>query len=352
MKRKLVLENGLEFIGSSFGKVGDVIAEIVFNTSVVSYHEVLSDPLYSNQMVLMTYPIIGTYGLADEDYDPKNTFVKAYIIKEYNDIPSNFRSTRTLVDAMEENNIIGLCGVDTRAIAKIIRDEGTMFGYICDVDKSVDGALKEIQNYKENKPSEKVTCKKVWYARTANPIYQVVAIDLGCKTSVIKSLNSVGINVTVVPSSSTYEDIMKFKPNGILFTNGPSSPIDNLEIVELAKKFIGNIPVMGLSLGMEIIALAYGANTYKMKFGHHGSNITIRNVNNNKLQIVSENRLYGIEKESIKNTDLKITYENILDGSVEGIKDVKNKVIGFGFEPQTVIDNEEYIFTQFINLMK
>ena len=299
----------------------------------------------------MTYPLIGTYGLADEDYDPKNTFVKAYIIKEYNDIPSNFRSTRTLVDAMEENNIVGLCGVDTREITKTIRDNGTMFGYICSEEKSVEEALKEIENYKNNRLSEKVTCKKVWYARTYNPLYQVVAIDLGCKTSDIKALNGVGVNVTVVPSTSSYEDIMKFKPNGILLTNGPSSPSDNKEIVELVKKFIGKLPILGLSLGMNIIGLSYGATSYKMKFGHHGSNATIKNLNTDKLQIVSENRLYGLDLSSLENTNLKITHLNVLDNTVEGIIDEENKVLGFGFEPQTVVDNDEYIFRQFINLM-
>ena len=196
MKFKLVLENGKEFKGLNFGSRTTTIGEIFFSTSMVGYQDLLSDPSYFGKIVCMSYPLIGNYGLTDEDYDFKSIYIKGYVVKENNDSPSNFRSTRTLSDAMEENGVVGISDVDTREIVKIIRDEGTMKAIICEEDKPLYECLQELKEYQEtNNPVQEVSCKKVWYSRTANPKYTIVIIDLGVKNTLVKKINEYGLNV-------------------------------------------------------------------------------------------------------------------------------------------------------------
>ena len=351
MKYKLVLENDKEFTGLSFGYKKQIIGEIFFSTSMVGYQDILSDPSYYGKIACMTYPLIGNYGLTDDDYDYKKIFIKGYVVRENNDFPSNFRATRSLKDAMEENEIVGLSDIDTRELTKIIRDEGIMKAMICDVTKSKEECLKEIKEYEEcSNPVAAVSCKKVWYSRTNNPLYTVVVLDLGAKTSLIKKLNEYGLNVIIVPFNTPVENIRKLKPNGIIISNGPGNPNIQDDVKETISKLKGRYPLLGLGLGAQILSLTYGANVDKMTHGHQGSNLSIRNIETNKIEISNQNHFYDIK--NLENELITITHINVIDNTIEGFKDESNKVIGVQYQIQDVLNQNENLIKNFIKLMK
>ncbi|MGN1080772.1 MAG: carbamoyl phosphate synthase small subunit, partial [Acutalibacteraceae bacterium] len=240
VRKKLVLEDGDEYYGYGFGCDCERVCEIVFNTSVVGYQEIISDPSYTYQAVVMTYPLIGNYGIADEDYETKVPTIGGLIVREYNDLPSNFRYTKTLSEVMEEYKIPGISGLDTRKLARSIRDLGSRRGIITSADTSAEKALEKIKNTPvPHDAVGKVSCKKRWYSRTANAKYNVVAIDCGIKLNIIRSLNSRACNVTVMPYNTTAEEVIKCRPDGIFLSNGPGDPEDVTPVIELVKKLRG-----------------------------------------------------------------------------------------------------------------
>ena len=353
--RKLVLANGKVFYGIGFGSPKDVVAEIVFNTSMVGYQEILSDSSYCGQMVCMTYPLIGNYGITDEDYESKSIKMSGFVVREYNDSPSNFRATKTLGDVMEENDCVGISNVDTREIARIIRDSGSQLAMITDISTPDEECLKILKGRDfDHDQLDRVSTKKVWYSRTANPIYTICAIDCGIKMNIVREFNKFGCNVVVLPYTSTYEDVMKYNPDGLFISNGPGNPEDAKEVIELVKEAKGKLPIFGICLGHQIIGLAYGAKTYKMKFGHRGANHPVKNLINNTIEITSQNHSFAIDKESLKNTDLEITHINVIDNELEGMRDVKNKVISIQYHPESAAgpEDSEYLFKQFIDLLE
>lgn len=350
-KRKLVLENGLVFEGNGFGSNKEVIAELVFNTSVVGYQEILSDPANYGRMICMTYPVIGSYGLTDEDYESKSITVSALIVREYNDIPSNFRYTHKLSEVMDEYDIPGIEGVDTRQIAKIIRDSGTMKALICDIDKPMSECMSLIGNYLEDfSLVSKVSTKKVMHSRTTNPLYTVVAVDLGIRRSLVKMLNASGCNVVVVPYNTSVEAIMKFKPDGIIITDGPGNPACCMEAINLVKELKGKLPILGIGHGQEIIALAYGANIYKEKSGHNGCNLPVKNVLTGKIQITTQNSLYACDEDTLKNK-LSVTHINVLDKTVAGVINEEDMVLAIQYKP-ALNDDKDNVFNRFVALIK
>lgn len=351
--KKLVLENGAIFEGVGFGSKNEAIAELVFNTAVVGYQEILSDPSNCNQIVCMAYPVIGNYGLTDEDYESHSITVSGVVVREYNDVPSNFRFTHKLGEVMDENNVAGISEVDTRQIVRIIRDNGTMKALICDIDKPIDECMAQIKAYQAPKNVVQIaSSKKVWHSRTMNPLYTVVAVDCGIKRSLVKMLNEIGCNVVVVPYNTTPEQILKYKPSGLFLTDGPGNPNDVIEVINLVKEMKGKLPILGVGLGQEIITLAYGAKIYKQKVGHNGCNLPVRNLKTNKIEITNQNDLYAVCAESLKNTTLKITHVNVLDGIPEGIEDLENGVIAIQYNPLPNPESDEYIFNRFAKLMK
>ena len=349
--RKLVLENGKVFEGEAFGADAEKVAEIVYNTSVVGYQETFSDPSNLEYIMVMGYPVIGSYGLTDEDYESQDLTISGLVVREYSKYPSNFRYTHELAERMDENNIPGISGVDTREILRIIKEEGSMRAMIANIDTPVDVCLKKIKEYSVPKDVvARISTKKVWYSRTLNYKYTVACIDLGLKRSLIKMLKDLSCNVVVLPYNATIDTIMKYKPNGLFISDGPSNPYDVCDVIKTINELKGKMPILGVGLGQEIIELAYGAKLYKQKVGHNGSNIPVRNLKTKKIEITSQNDQYAVDSKSLENTELTATHENVIDGIITGVEDKKNKVIAVQYNPAPS-DSEDYVFKRFVNLM-
>ena len=354
-KRKLVLEDGAEDCGEGFGWDGDRVCEIVFNTSVVGYQEIISDPSYTDQAVVMTYPLIGNYGTADEDYETKVPTIGGLIVREYNDQPSNFRYTRTLAEVMEEYRVPGISGIDTRRLARSIRDAGSRRGLITNADTEKAAALETIRRTPvPHDAVARVSCKKRWYARTANARFNVVAIDCGIKLNIIRSLNARGCNVTVVPYDTPAAEVEKMKPDGIFLSNGPGDPEDVTPVIELVRSLRGKYPIFGICLGHQIIALACGAAPYKLKFGHRGGNHPVKNRETGKIEITAQNHSYAVREDSLTGTGLTVTHQNLLDGTVEGLKDAENRMFSVQYHPESAPGPQDsaYLFDQFVAWME
>lgn len=352
--KKIVLEDGLEFLGYSFGADKETICEIVFNTSMVGYQEIVSDPSYTYQMVVMTYPLIGNYGITDDDYETTKPTIGGLIVREYNDMPSNFRYTKTLSEYLEENNIPGIYGVDTRKLTRSIRDKGSRLVLITDISTTKEEAVKKLRNYVMPKDAvSKVSCKKKWYSRTSNPRFNVVAIDCGIKLNIIRSLKKRGCNVTIVPYNTTAEKIEELKPDGVFLSNGPGDPENVPEVIETVKKLKGKYPIFGICLGHQLISLAYGAKTYKLKFGHRGGNHPVKNLKTGKIEITSQNHSYAVDEESLKKTELVATHINLLDNTIEGVECKKDKIFSVQYHPESAPGPQDssYLFDEFIKLM-
>ncbi len=353
--RKLVMEDGAEYYGTGFGYTGDAVCEIVFNTSMVGYQEIISDPSYTYQAVVMTYPLIGNYGTADEDYETKIPTIGGLIVREYNDLPSNFRYTKTLSEVMEEYKIPGLAGIDTRKLTRSIRDLGSRRGIITNADTPTDDALEKIKSTPvPHDAVAHVSCKKRRYSRTANAKYSVVAIDCGIKLNIIRSLNARGCNVTVMPYNTSAAEVEKMKPDGIFLSNGPGDPEDVIPVIDLVKKLRGKYPIFGICLGHQMICLACGAETYKLKFGHRGGNHPVKNLETGKIEITSQNHSYAVNEKSLENTGLKVTHINLLDNTVEGVSDEKSKMFSVQYHPESAPGPQDsaYLFDKFTSLME
>lgn len=353
--KKIVLEDGEEYLGYGFGANVESICEIVFNTSMVGYQEIVSDPSYTYQMVVMTYPLIGNYGITDEDYETKQPTIGGLIVRDYNDMPSNFRYTKTLSEYLEENNIPGIYGVDTRRLTRSIRDKGSRKVIITDINTSKENALKKIKEFNIPKDAvSKVSCKKKWYSRTANAQFNIVAVDCGIKLNIIRNLNNRGCNVTVVPYNTTAEEIINLKPDGVFLSNGPGDPEDVIEVIKLVKELKGKYPIFGICLGHQMISLAYGAKTYKLKFGHRGGNHPVLNLQTDKIEITSQNHSYAVDEKTLKGTGLEVTHKNILDNTIEGVQSRKDKIFSVQYHPESAPGPQDssYLFDKFIEIMK
>lgn len=352
--KKIVLENGKEFYGYGFGADVTAINELVFNTSMVGYQEIISDPSYTDQMVCMTYPLIGNYGMTDEDYETKVPTMGGLIVREYNDLPSNFRYTKTLSEVLLEYDIPGISGVDTRMITRIIRDEGSQKVMICDANKPLVDALQMVRDYQiPTDMVSRVSCKKRWYSRTPNHKYDVVAIDCGIKHNIIRKLNEKGCNVTVVPFDTSADEIMKMQPDGLFLSNGPGNPEDVQPVINVVKELHGQLPIFGICPGHQMISLALGAKTFKMKFGHRGGNHPVMNIETGKIEITSQNHSYAVDVKSLEGTPLTLTHKNLLDDTAEGVESAENKLFSVQYHPESAPGPQDsaYLFDKFIDLM-
>jgi len=353
--RKIVLEDGSVFPGYGFGDWQDKVCEIGFCTSMVGYQEIISDPSCADQMVVMTYPLIGNYGIADEDFESRVMSIGGLIVSEYNDQPSNFRYTKTLSEILEENRIPCIEGIDTRQLTRHIRDNGTCKVLITDIDTPMEFAMHTLRETEIPRDAvARVSCKKRWYSRTANHKFNVVAVDCGIKLNIIRMLKEKGCNVTVVPWDTKAEDILRMNPDGLVISNGPGNPEDVPEVIELIREIRGKLPVFGISLGHQVTALAYGAKTVKMKRGHAGGNLPVKNLITGRVEITAQNHGYAVDEASLEGTGLTVTHRNLLDGSVEGIASEADRIFCVQYNPESAPGPQDsiYLFDQFIAMMR
>ena len=352
--RKIVLENGLEMPGLGFGANVDAVNEIVFNTAMAGYQEIVTDPSYTAQAVVMTYPLIGNYGITDEDYETKTPTLGGMIVREYNDMPSNFRYTKTLSEILEENGIPGIQGVDTRRLTRVIRDEGSQKVLITSADTPHEEAMDILKSYQmPTDQVRRVSCKKKWYARTANHRFNVVAVDCGIKLNIVRKLNEYGWNVTVVPYDTPAVTVLSFAPDGLFLSNGPGNPEDVTPVINLVKQLHGRLPIFGICLGHQMISLAFGAQTYKMKFGHRGGNHPVKNLLTGKIEITSQNHSYAVKPDSLAGTPLKMTHLNLLDDTLEGLRSDEEQLFSVQYHPESAPGPQDsaYLFGEFIAMM-
>ncbi|MCF0143112.1 MAG: glutamine-hydrolyzing carbamoyl-phosphate synthase small subunit [Parasporobacterium sp.] len=353
--RKLIFEDGREYPGYSFGDTESKVLEIVFNTSMVGYQEILSDPSYTYQAVVMTYPLIGNYGMADDDYETLNPTLGAFIVSEYNDTPSNFRSRETLGDVMKRYHIPGIYGIDTRKLTRAIRDFGSCKVLITDITTTKEEGLKILSETEVPTDAvSKVTPKEIYRSEAEDALYHVVAIDCGMKQNIVRSLNKKKCNVTVVPYNTTADTIRGLKPDGVFISNGPGDPRDVPELIDTIRELKGEYPIFGICLGHQIISLAYGAECYKLKFGHRGGNHPVRNELTGRIEITSQNHSYAVNVESVKKTPLKITHINLLDNTVEGVACEEDHVFSVQYHPESAPGPEDsgYLFDRFTALIE
>lgn len=350
--KKLVLENGIEMKGFSFGADRPAVGEIIFNTSMVGYQEVISDPAYAGQIVVMTYPPMGQYGIADEDFESRHLSIAGLIAREYCDTPSNFRYTKSLSEELSEESVPALYGLDTRMLTCIIRDNGSMKAAIVDEDVPLEKALEMIADCKSASTAvESVTTAKRWFKRTPHHKHDVVVIDFGVKMSLIDCLTESGCNVTVVPFNATTEEILGFNPDGVLLSSGPGNPALLPETIGTLNALKGKLPIAGIGLGHELIAMSYGAKIKKLAPGHHGGR-PVRNLETGRIEAVEHNHGYAVSATNLPKT-LKVCFEDVVDKSIEGLKCEKDKVITCAFYPEGAPGPKvESFFTKFIGWME
>ena len=353
--KKLILEDGSEYYGYGFGADKEAVCEIVFNTSMAGYQEIVSDPSYTDQAIVMSYPLIGNYGITDEDFESKLLNLGGLIVREINDFPSNFRFTRTLSELLEDADVPGVYGVDTRKLVRSIRDFGSRKVLITDAATSLEDGLKKLKETELKRDQvARCSCRKRWYSRTSNPKYSVVAIDCGMKMNIVRELNAHGCNVTVVPYNTSAEEILRMKPDGLFISNGPGDPGDVPEVIETLKHLKGKLPMFGICLGHQLIALSYGAKTYKLKFGHRGGNHPVKDLETGKIEITSQNHSYAVDEASIEGTGLKVSHINLLDNTVEGLASEDGRVFSVQYHPESAPGPQDstYLFSRFAQMMK
>lgn len=353
---KLIFEDGSEYYGYRFGADGDRICEVVFNTSMAGYQEILSDPSYTDQAVLLTYPLIGNYGMNSEDNESKKPTVGALLVGEYEPHPSNFRSEQSLGDWMKRQGIPGLEGFDTRRLTRSIRDSGSRPALLTSVETSKADGVKKLKAYRAPRDAvARVSTKKVYFSpAVGKTVCRIAMVDCGMKLNIMRALNKRGCDVTVFPFDTPAEEIERMNPDGLFLSNGPGDPEDVKPVIELVRTLRGRLPIFGVCLGHQIIALAYGAETYKLKFGHRGGNHPVKNLMTGSVEITSQNHSYAVREESVTGTGLEITHKNLLDGTVEGLQCAADYVWSVQYHPESAAGPEDsgYLFDWFVKKMK
>ena len=354
MKAFLILEDGTVFCGQSIGSTREVISEIVFNTSMTGYLEVLTDPSYAGQAVVMTYPLIGNYGICYEDMESERPWPDAYIVRELSRIPSNFRSQGTIQDFLAKNDIPGIAGIDTRALTKILREKGTMNGMITTNENyNLDEILPKLKEYTTGKVVEKVTCSEKYVLEGNGP--KVALMDFGAKKNIARSLNERGCQVTVYPALTTAEEILADHPDGIMLSNGPGDPKECTSIIEEIKKlYESNVPIFAICLGHQLMALANGADTYKMKYGHRGGNHPVKDLKTGRVYISSQNHGYVVNTDTLDPAVAVPAFTNVNDGTNEGLSYTGKNIFTVQFHPEACPGPQDsgYLFDRFMNMME
>ena len=372
----LVLEDGRTFYGRAFAGEGETLGEVVFNTSMTGYQEVLSDPSYKGQIVVMTYPLIGNYGVNDEDMESVAIQVEGFIVREYIPYPSNWRSKKSLKDFLEEANILGVEGIDTRALTKHIRTAGAMKGIIAKGDRRSEELLEKVQTYPglvgrdlvsnvttsspylwqgERRPLELKPGMKgadVW-PDPKHP-YKVVAFDYGIKYNILRHLANRGCHIIVLPAQAKPTDVLALKPDGLFLSNGPGDPAGVTYAVETVRALLTQLPIFGICLGHQLLGLAMGGTTFKLKFGHRGGNQPVKDLLTGKVEITSQNHGFCVDINSLKNKDVELTHINLNDQTLEGMRHRKLPIYSVQYHPEASPGPHDatYLFDDFLALMK
>ncbi|RSL31367.1 carbamoyl-phosphate synthase small subunit [Salibacterium salarium] len=333
MKRKLMLENGTVFTGDALGSLRETTGEVVFNTSMTGYQEMLSDPSYCDQFITLTYPLIGNYGINRDDFETLNPAAGGLIIKESASHPSNFRSVETLDHWLKEKDIPALAGVDTRMLTRIIREYGTLYGRFFGEKDDEYEIFEELRAFQPTRNKvKKVSTTNAYHAPGSGR--RVVLLDFGAKHGIARNLIKRGCDVFVLPYNSTVDDIRKLEPDGVMLSNGPGDPEDVPEAVETLKTLLGTVPIFGICLGHQLLSLAAGASSSKLKFGHRGANHPVKDVRSGRVDITSQNHGYTIDRESLMGTDLQLTHVNVNDGTVEGVQHQEYPAFSVQYHPE------------------
>jgi len=373
MKAKLALENGTIFTGESFGADTEVTGEVVFNTSITGYQEILTDPSYAGQIVTMTYPLIGNYGINPDDLESAKPQVAGFVVKEYFDFYSNFRATNSLGAWLAANNIVGIQGIDTRMLTKIIRTTGAMRGIISTVEDEDENLVRKARKSPEmsgldlatvvttaspyswdevdRTPFALATQAKV---RTNGRRWNVVVYDYGVKRNILRRLASYGCKLTVVPSKFSAEEVLAMNPDGIFLSNGPGDPAAVRYAIQNIKRLLGKKPIFGICLGHQLLGLALGGRTFKLKFGHRGANHPVKNLLNNEIEITSQNHGFAVDPASLDPTVIEVTHVNLNDGTNEGFRHREFPLFSVQYHPEASPGphDSDYLFAQFIEMME
>lgn len=345
MKAKLILENGMIFEGKAFGYLKESVGEVVFTTGMTGYQEVLTDPSYYGQIVTMTYPLIGNYGINIEDMESDSVKVSGFIVREKCNVPSNFRCELDLDKFLKQQKVIGLEGIDTRALTKILRNSGTMKGIITLENVDDEYVKEKIDGFSNKNAVKFVTAKNIYTIE--GPGKHVAIMDFGIKANIIRNFKKRGCKLTVFPATATAEEVLNVNPDLVFLSNGPGDPEDLSFAIENVKKIVGNKPISGICLGHQVLALALGGKTTKLKFGHRGCNHPVKDLERNIVHITSQNHGYVVE--TLPET-IEVTHVNINDGTVEGMRHKELPIYSVQFHPEAAAgpQDSEYIFDRFL----
>lgn len=347
LKANLILENGVVFSGEAFGYLEDAVGEVVFNTGITGYQEVLTDPSYWGQIVTMTYPLVGNYGLNLEDLESKSPKVKGFIVKEYCKNPSNFRAEMNLDSYLKQNKVIGLENVDTRALTRVLRNSGTMRGVISLGEINKEAVQEKIKSFSNVNAVREVTTKEKYTVDGSGK--HIALMDFGVKENIIKCFKERNCKITVLPAYTKPEEVINLNPDLIFLSNGPGDPEDLTEIIENIKDLVGKKPIGGICLGHQLLALVLGGSTEKLKFGHRGCNHPVKDLERNRVYITSQNHGYVV-KEMPEN--MVVTHVSLNDGSVEGMRNIKQRIFSVQYHPEASpgpMENQ-YLFDEFLKL--
>ena len=367
MKAILTLADGTSFTGRSFGSEGQAAGEVVFNTSMTGYQEILSDPSYEGQLVTMTYPQIGNVGVNPEDDESRRPFVKGFIVKEYCPVPSNWRATRALHEYMLEHDVVGIEGVDTRALVTHIRERGTQEGIISTAsgdEAELAAEAQRLGGLEGRDLVKNVSCREpyTWdqggwrmgsgFARAKASDFRVVAYDYGIKFNILRGLVEAGCDVTVVPAWTAAEEVLALEPHGIFLSNGPGDPAAVAYAAENVRKLVGRCPIFGICLGHQILGLALGGRTFKLKFGHHGGNQPVMDLTTGKVEITTQNHGFAVDADSLKGA-VEVTHVNLNDRTVEGLRHREHPIFSVQYHPEASPGphDADYLFDRFRGLM-